>query len=416
MISKHICTNGVRIIHEKMPYVRSVALGVCIEAGSRDELLEEEGVAHFIEHMLFKGTPTRSARTIAEQFDRMGGDVNAFTSKDMTCFYATVLGDRAETAISILEDMIFHSIFDETEMEKEKSVVLEEIATVEDTPDDDVHERLWSAMYPAHPIGKPILGSKDTIEKFTKEMIMNFMNRNYKPERIVISVAGNYDDRLINTIEELFGSFQSTNEKQQDTSAETPFFYPGVTIKEKDVEQSHLCIGFPALALDDSRMYDLIILDSIIGSAMSSRLFQEVREERGLAYSIYSYYTAYENAGSFIIYGGTSPEKMNELYETIDGIIKSVLDGGVTEKEIEQAKEHVIGSFLLSLESTESRMSRNGRNEIVFQSHKGIDDVVSKIQAVDKEDIMEVAKEILSKERAISIIAPKETIDRIAFN
>ena len=415
MISKHICTNGVRIIHEKMPYVRSVALGVCIEGGSKDELKEEEGLAHFIEHMLFKGTPTRSARTIAEQFDRMGGDVNAFTSKDITCFYATVLGDHAETAISILEDMIFHSIFDEIEMEKEKSVVLEEIATVEDTPDDDVHEQLWSTMYPLHPIGKPILGSKETILKFNKDMVMNYINRVYKPERIVISVAGNFDESLINTIEELFGSFQSTNDKQQKSNVETPLFNPGISIKEKNVEQSHLCIGFPALTIKDKRMYDLVILDSIIGSAMSSRLFQEVREERGLAYSVYSYYTSYDDAGSFLIYGGTSPEKTNELYATINGIINSVLIDGVTEKEIEQAKEHVIGSFLLSLESTESRMSRNGRNEIIFESHRSIDDVVAEIQSVKRENILHIAKEILGRERAISIIAPIETIEGITF-
>lgn len=415
MISKHKCTNGVRIIHERMPNVRSVALGVCIEAGSKDELESEFGLAHFIEHMLFKGTPTRSARTIAEQFDRMGGDVNAFTSKDITCFYATVLGHNAETAISILEDMIFHSLFDKIEMEKEKSVVLEEIATVEDTPDDDVNEQLWSTMYPSHPIGKPILGSKETITTFNKDMVMNFINRVYKPERIVISVAGNFDEDLINKIEELFGSFQSTDEKQQDTRLETPLFNPGITIKEKNVEQAHLCLGFPALAIKDERMYDLVILDSIIGSAMSSRLFQEVREERGLAYSIYSYYSAYDDAGSFLIYGGTSPEKTNELYTTINGIINSVLTDGVTEKEIKQAKEHVIGSFLLSLESTESRMSRNGRNEIVFESHRSIDDVVAEIQSVERKNILHIAKEILGRERAISIIAPKETIEGITF-
>ncbi len=398
-----------------MPHVRSVALGVCIEAGSQDESKGEEGIAHFIEHMLFKGTPTRSARTIAEQFDRMGGDVNAFTSKDMTCFYATVLGDHAETAISILEDMIFHSVFDEVEMEKEKSVVLEEIATVEDTPDDDVHEQLWRSMYPEHPIGKSILGSKYTIESFNKEMVRNFINRVYKPERIVISVAGNFDDRLINMIETLFGSFESPSQKLVASNTETPLFKPGIIIKEKDVEQSHLCIGFPALALKDKRMYDLVILDSILGSAMSSRLFQEVREERGLAYSVYSYYTSYEEGGSFIIYGGTSPEKTNELYETIDKIIEMVLTEGVSEEEIDQAKEHVIGGFLLSLESTESRMSRNGRNEIVYGKHRSIDDVVSDIQSVKRENIIQIANKILGNERAISIIAPKETIEGIAF-
>ena len=416
LIQRHICSNGIRIIHEKMPSMRSVAIGVCIEAGSQDELPGEEGLAHFIEHMLFKGTPTRSARTLAEQFDRLGGDVNAFTSKDMTCFYATVLGNHAETAISILADMIMHSLFAEMDIMKEKSVVLEELSAVEDMPDDDVHEQLLAAMYPNHPIGKSILGRKDTITSFTKEKILNFKNRVYKPEQIVISIAGNFDEHLINRIEDLFGSYQTDVEIESSPPMTAPQFHAGVTIKDKDVEQSHLCIGFPALGLQDDRLYALTILDSIIGSAMSSRLFQEVREERGLAYSVYSYYTAYKEAGTFIIYAGTSPEKINELYLTIDKIIQSILVEGVTDKEVSQAKEHVIGSFLLSLESTESHMSRNGRNEIIFQSEKSIDDEVLKIQAVKNEDILQLATEILGKERAISIIAPKDSTSRIPFN
>ena len=185
MVTKHTCGNGVKIIHEHMPYVRSTAVGIWIKAGSGDEVESEAGIAHFIEHMLFKGTVNRSARIIAEEFDRIGGDVNAFTSKDTTCFFATVLSEHAEKALTILEDMVFHSKLDEVEMEKEKSVVLEEIATVEDTPDDDVDERLWSIMYPNHPIGRPILGNKETIASFNKETILSFMGRLYKPEQII---------------------------------------------------------------------------------------------------------------------------------------------------------------------------------------------------------------------------------------
>ena len=415
MITKHICANGVRIVHERMPHVRSVALGIWIEAGSGDESDTEAGIAHFIEHMLFKGTATRTARTIAEEFDRIGGDLNAFTSKDMTCFYATVLSEHAENALTILEDMLFNSTFDEVEMEKEKSVVLEEIATVEDMPDDDVHEQLWATMYPNNPIGKPILGNKETITSFTKETIVHFMERLYRPERIVISIAGNCDDQLIGHIDKLFGSFKPKAELQIERTPEIPIFNPGVLLKEKRVEQTHICLGFPSLAVSDDRLYDLVILDSIIGAAMSSRLFQEVREERGLAYSIYSYFTAYAEAGSFIIYGGTSPDKTNELYNTIQSIIDSIVSDGVTEREIENVKEQVIGGFLLGLESTESRMFRNGKNELMKQGHRSTDEVVSDIRLVERLNVNKLAEEIFTGKRAISVISTKETIDMIDF-
>ena len=415
MVTKHYCANGVKIVHERMPHVRSVALGVWIEAGSGDEIEAEAGIAHFIEHMLFKGTATRTARTIAEEFDRIGGDINAFTSKDTTCFFATVLSEHAKKALTILEDMVFHSELDAAEMTKEKSVVLEELATVEDTPDDDVHERLWAAMYPHHPIGKPILGNKETIASFTKETIVNFMGRLYKPERIVISVAGNFDDELIDYIDKLFGSFKSNTHSEMKRLTEKPEFHSNHSLREKDVEQSHICIGFPSLAEKDSDLYDLVILDGIIGASMSSRLFQEVREEHGLAYSIYSYYTTYASTGSFIIYGGTAPEKTNELYRVIDKIIDSLVNEGVTDREIENAKEQVIGGFLLGLESTEARMFRNGKNELIQIVHKSPEETVSRIRLVTKENVNKMAINILTQKRAISIIAPEEAIKGIDF-
>lgn len=415
MITKHNCANGLKVVHEHMPHVRSVALGVWIEAGSIDEIEAEAGIAHFIEHMLFKGTATRTARIIAEEFDRIGGDVNAFTSKDTTCFFATVLSEHAKKALTILEDMIFHSELDAAEMDKEKSVVLEEIATVEDTPDDDVHERLWDTMYPEHPIGKPILGNKETIASFSKETIVNFMNRLYKPERIVISVAGNFDEELIGHIDDLFGSFTSPTNSEAEQLKEKPEFCSNHSLREKDVEQSHISIGFPSLFEKDKNLYDLVILDSIIGASMSSRLFQEVREEHGLAYSIYSYFTAYANAGSFIIYGGTAPEKTNELYRVIDKIIDSLVSDGVTEREIENAKEQVIGGFLLGLESTEARMFRNGKNELIQIDHKTPEEIVSRIRLVTKENVNKMAENILTQKRSISIIAPVEAVKNIDF-
>jgi predicted Zn-dependent peptidase len=410
MIETHTCQNGVRIVHEKMPHVRSVALGIWVGAGSGDEMESEAGIAHFIEHMLFKGTATRSARTIAEEFDRIGGDVNAFTSKEMTCYYTTVLGHQAPRALSILTDMFFNSKFDEVEITKEKSIVLDEIAAVEDAPDDDVDERLWAVMYPEQPIGKPVLGDEKTIETFNRKMIEEFMGRKYTPERIVISIAGNYDDRLIQLIEVQFGSFKRAEKAEQQPTLEIPEFHGGQSIKAKDIEQAHICLGFSGLTVDDKRIHDLVILDSIIGGSMSSRLFQEVREERGLAYSIHSYFSAYKNTGTFMIYGGTSPENLRELSDTIDEVINSILEEGITENELHNAKEQLKGGFLLGLESSEARMHRNGKNELILQEHKPVDEVVSLIDNVELSQVYRMANDIFSGQRATSIIAPKDVL------
>ena len=408
MIEKHTCSNGVRIVHEKMPHVRSVALGIWVDTGSGDEMESEAGIAHFIEHMLFKGTATRSARTIAEEFDRIGGDINAFTSKDMTCYYTTVLGHHAPRALTIMADMFFNSAFDEAEIAKEKSIVLDEIAAVEDTPDDDVDERLWGVMYPNQPMGKPVLGNEQAIQTFDKEMIEGFMKRMYTPERIVISVAGNYDERLIQLIEVQFGSFK--REEQATAATSLPEFHGGTVSKAKDIEQAHICIGYPGLTVKDSRIHDLIILDSILGGSMSSRLFQEVREERGLAYSVYSYYSSYRTTGTFTIYGGTSPDNIKELTETIDEVITSILNEGITENELYNAKEQLKGGFLLGLESSESRMHRNGKNELILQEHKTIDEVVALIDGVQARDVYRIANEIFTQQRAISMIAPSDVL------
>ena len=413
MIEKHICPNGVRIVHEKMPYVRSVALGIWVGAGSGDEQESEAGIAHFIEHMLFKGTATRSARKIAEEFDRIGGDVNAFTSKEMTCYYTTVLGHHAPRALTILADMFFNSAFDAAEIAKEKSIVLDEIAAVEDTPDDDVDERLWSVMYPNQAIGKPVLGNEQAINTFDKQMIEQFMERMYRPEQIVISVAGNFDNRLIQLIKVQFGSFKRQAKMEQPVAIQAPEFQAGLTVKAKDIEQAHICIGFPGLTVKDERIHDLIILDSILGGTMSSRLFQEVREERGLAYSICSYYSAYNTTGIFAIYGGTAPDNLGELTDTIDEVIQSILRDGITENELRNAKEQLKGGFLLGLESSESRMHRNGKNELILQEHKTIDEVVALIDGVQVANVYRMANEILTGQRATSIIAPEGVISAL---
>lgn len=413
MIEKHVCPNGVRIVHERMPHVRSVAIGVWVGAGSVDEKESEAGIAHFIEHMLFKGTTARNARAIAEEFDRIGGEANAFTSKEMTCFYTTVLGHHAPRALSVLADMFFNSIFDEKEIEKEKSIILDEIAAVEDTPDDDVDERLWKTMYPDQAIGRPVLGDGKTIATFDRDTIQAFMDRLYTPDRLVISIAGNYDERLIKLIEVQFGSFRRGDGESVQMIPQATIFHSGTTMKTKDIEQAHLCLGYPGLPIKDERLHDLILLDSIIGGTMSSRLFQEVREERGLAYSVYSYYSSYLFTGTFMIYGGTSPENMTKLSVTIDDVIDSILTEGITENELHNAKEQLKGGFLLGLESSESRMHRNGRNELILQEHRTMDEVVALIDKVKARDVYRMANDLLTKERALSIIAPAHILDNI---
>ncbi|BAQ10568.1 m16 family peptidase [Bacillus sp. OxB-1] len=406
MVEKVVCPNGARIVHEKMEHVRSVAIGIWVKAGSGNEQPSEAGIAHFIEHMLFKGTVTRTAKEIAEQFDRIGGDINAFTSKEMTCFYATVLHPHARTAVSVLGDMFFHSRFDEKEIAKEQSVVLDEIAAVADTPDDDVEEKLWSLMYPAHPIGRPVLGQEETIRTFDEKRIRQFMERHYTPERLVISIAGNYDESLLTYIADLFGSFE--REPQEEIGLVTePVFHPGALTRIRDIEQAHVCIAYPALTLHDERIYALSILDSVIGGTMSSRLFQEVREERGLAYSVYSYYTTHEEAGAFLIYGGTSPENMEELTETIQQIVEDIVKDGVTANELHNAKEQLKGGFLLGLESSEAIMQRNGRVEILFQKHRSPEEVVALIDQVTAEQVHQLASGIFSKPQAVSRILPR---------
>jgi len=267
-------------------------------------------------------------------------------------------------------------------------------------------------MYPEHPIGRSIGGVKETIHSFNKEMIERYLSRHYFAENIVISIAGNYDDRLITYIESLFNSFTEKGSRQTSEGS-LPVFHNGRTTKFKDIEQAHICFGYPGLAITDDRLHDLILLDSIVGGTMSSRMFQKIREEKGLAYSVFSYYSSYMSTGSFVIYGGTGPEHLEEMVSTMDQLIDEIVADGVTENELLNAKQQLKGSFLLGLESSESRMHRNGKNELILSEHKTIDEVVGLIDKVQLENVNKIARETFAKERAISIIAPKKSMKRI---
>lgn len=403
MIKKFTCNNGVRIVLENIPHVRSVAIGVWIGTGSRNETKENNGVSHFLEHMFFKGTKTRSAREIAESFDSIGGQVNAFTSKEYTCYYAKVLDDHSNYALEVLSDMFFNSTFDEEELKKEKKVVYEEIKMYEDTPDDIVHDLLSRATYKDHSLGYPILGTEETLSTFNGDSLRQYMRETYIPENVVVSVAGNVDESFIQEIEKYFGSFESTA-TQQETVA--PLFHSEKLTRKKDTEQAHLCLGYEGLPVGHNQIYSLIVLNNVLGGSMSSRLFQEVREQRGLAYSVYSYHSSYKDGGMLTVYGGTGSQQLNVLYETIQQTLQTLMDKGITSKELQNSKEQIKGNLMLSLESTNSRMSRNGKNELLLKQHRSLDEILESINEVTEESVNELGRKLFSTAPSVSLVSP----------
>ena len=403
MIKKYTCQNGVRIVLEQIPTVRSVAIGVWIGTGSRNENPENNGISHFLEHMFFKGTKTRSAREIAESFDSIGGQVNAFTSKEYTCYYAKVLDNHAPFALEVLADMFFNSTFDSEELNKEKNVVNEEIKMYEDTPDDIVHDLLSQAVYGDHPLGYPILGTEETLQSFTGEKLEQYMHDTYRPENVVISIAGNVPESFIKNAEDFFGSYEASKEKMEYVK---PDFHATHASRKKETEQAHLCLGFEGLQIGHSDVYSLIVLNNVLGGSMSSRLFQEVREQRGLAYSVFSYHSAYRDSGMVTIYGGTGASQLNVLYDTIQDTLSKLRAEGITDKELNNSKEQLKGSLMLSLESTNSRMSRNGKNELLLGRHRSLDEIVEQIDQVTKDSVDGMANKIFTDKYSVSLISP----------
>lgn len=403
MVNKHTSKNGLRIVLEKVPAVRSVTIGIWILAGSRNETVHTNGISHFIEHMFFKGTKTRSAQDIAEAFDSIGGQVNAFTSKEYTCFYARVLDTHKEYAVEILADMFFNSVFAEEEMSREKSVVVEEIKMYEDTPDDIVHDLLAQATYGDHPLGYPILGTEQHLRSFTKETIHTYMKEYYIPENIVISVAGNVDDSFVPVIEDYFSNLEATDKQ---TQINKPIFLGNDISKNKDTEQAHLCLGYNGFPLGDPDTYSLVIVNNVLGGSMSSRLFQEIREKRGLAYSVYSYHSSFLDNGLLTIYAGTGKDQLSLLQETIMDTVESFVEKGLTDQELKNSKEQLKGNLVLGLESTNSRMSRNGKNELLLNRHRTLDEMIKEIDLVSQDSVQKVIQTIFNQAPSSALISP----------
>ncbi|RIX51776.1 insulinase family protein [Paenibacillus nanensis] len=401
-MNKYTLSNGLRVVVEYIPTVRSVSFGIWVKTGSRNETIENNGISHFIEHMLFKGTERRTAKDIADVFDGIGGNVNAFTAKEYTCYFAKVLDEHLPIAVDALSDMFFHSQFDETELAKEKNVILEEIAMYEDTPDDKVHDEASRASFGDHPLAYSILGLKDRLEAMGPDTLKGYMKERYTIENTVVSVAGNVEEgKLLELLEKHFGAFSNHAEP---FVPEAPVFRGDYVFYKKKTEQNHICMTFPGCSNKDAKLYAMVLLNNALGGGMSSRLFQEIREKRGLAYSVYSYHTGYADSGLFTVYAGTAPKQTKDVLNLTLEQIHELSVKGLAEDELHRGKEQLKGSLILSLESTSSRMNRIGKNELMLGHHYTLDELLKRIDNVTMDDVREVTKRILSVPFAVAMV------------
>ncbi len=405
MINRFELTNGVRIVEEALPALRSVSIGVWVLSGSRNETDSNNGISHLIEHMLFKGTPTKTARDIAEAFDSIGGHANAFTSKEYTCLYAKVMDLHADYALDLMFDMLFNSKIDEEELEREKNVIYEEIAMTEDTPDDIIHDYLHDISFKDHPLSKPILGDHSSLDSITRDDILKYKENFYAADRIVISLAGNITDEISQKVKTLF---EQIPRKKTPDDLLTDCYSSQTLEKRKDTNQAHICLGYKGIPIGNKSIYDISILNNVLGGSMSSRLFQKIREDLGLTYTIFSYHNAFRDNGLLTIYGATTVEQLEQLeyevYKTIDELQKQ----GITQREFENTKQQLKGQLVLGLENPNSRMHRNGQNELLYQPHLTLDELIEQIEKVTRDEIMKIASEIFNNSPSKACILPMD--------
>ena len=402
MFDKITLPNGLRVVGEKLTHVRSCTVGVWVKVGSMNEAPEENGLSHFIEHMVFKGTTNRSARDIAEEMDMVGGQLNAFTSKECTCYYAKVTDDELELAVDILADLALRPTFDEKELNKERGVVLEEIAMVEDTPEDLVHELLSDAQFSGS-LRCPILGTNDLIRRYSRSDMVRYWERHYVPQNMVLAIAGNYDwDAFLKLVDRYFDAFP--NQKGKEMPFQPQQFVNGRIGRCKDTEQLHICMGFPGVESDCDDIYPLSVFNNALGGGMSSRLFQRIREDLGMAYSVYTYPSTYRGVGSFNLYAGTNPENGEIVIRELQEQIALFLKEGMTEKEFKSAKAQLRGGFLLGLESSSGRMQSLGRGMLLFGKMRTPEETIAKIDAVTLDGTMELARRLLSASPSAAIV------------
>ena len=405
MVVREVLDTGLRLITETMPHVRSVTIGVWLMRGSRHETEDRSGIAHFVEHMLFKGTDTRSAEDIAQAIDSIGGQLDAFTAKEYASYYIKVLDEHLPLAVDLLADIVLRPAFVPDEIEREKKVILEEIKMVEDTPDDLVHELFTQHFWEGHPLGRPILGSKETVEALSADWLRQYFRGAYVAPNMIISAAGNLQHEQVR---DLVGrAFASLPESGEPFTEEAPRVVPQVITRTKDLEQSHVCLGTNSYPQKHDDRYVSYILNTLLGGSMSSRLFQNVREKRGLAYAVFSGLSAYRDAGNITIYAGCANEAVGEVIDLCVEELRGLKRMPVPDAELRRAKDHLKGSLMLSLENTASRMSHLARQEIYFDRHFGLDETLAGVERVSPRDLQRVACDLFANgSLAATVLGP----------
>jgi predicted Zn-dependent peptidase len=411
-VRRTVLPSGLRILTEAVPAMRSVSFGVWVQVGSRDEAPALSGVSHFLEHLLFKGTRRRSALDISAGIEAVGGETNAFTAKEYTCYYARVLDRHLPLVIDVMCDLVADSVLAGADVETERGVILEEIAMQDDEPGDLVHDLFAQAVYDTHPLGRRISGTTGTIGPMTRRQIHGFYRRRYTPPSIVVTAAGNLDHRrVVRLVTEAVAGTRLDGPAADPApvrAARTrvPVRPAGAVVDPKDTEQAHLVLGCPAMARGDERRFALAVLNNVLGGGMSSRLFQRVREERGLAYSIYSYTQLFADAGLFAVYVGCAPGKVDEVLELARAELAAAARGGITEAELERGKGMLAGSVVLDLEDTGSRMSRLAKGELLYERPLTVDELLARVDRVSRRQVNELAEELLTRPMSLAAVGP----------
>lgn len=403
MFKKAYLENGMPVIMEQIKNVRSVALGIWVKVGSRNEPPEKSGISHFLEHMFFKGTQKRSARDIAVDTDSLGGDLNAFTSRESTTFYIKVLDEYFDRGIELLSDIFLHSTFPEDDIEKEKGIVKEEIKLVEDTPDDYIHDLFNQTIWGNEGVGQPVLGRKETIKSFKREDLINHIKRYYGTKDTVMSCAGNFEtDKLLAMLNHSLGSLRKGLKPEKGPQ---PVFKRGIKVYSKELSEVHLCVGVEGIPQASNDRYVLFLLNTILGAGVSSRLFQEIREKRGLVYSIYSYVTSYLDTGVWAVYAGTGRKKITEVIELILKELKE-LAATLTDVELQRAKNQLKGNLILGLESTSSRMQNIARQEIYYGRYYSPSEIIKEIDAITPGQVKELSEKLIGQNITLTVLGP----------
>ncbi|MCW2725671.1 MAG: processing peptidase [Frankiales bacterium] len=399
----------MRVISESLPGVRSVAFGIWVGVGSRDEQASLAGASHYLEHLLFKGTPRRDALEIAEVMDAVGGEMNAFTAKEYTCYYARVLDEDLALAVDLVCDMVASSLIASADVESERGVILEEIAMHDDDPGDVVHDAFTTALYGDGPLGRPVIGSVESIEGLSRTAIAGYYRRRYTPSSMVVAASGGLDHgRLLRLVKKAFADRLDGDAAPAPLrpAGRPPASHSRAVVQERATEQAHLVLGGTALRRDDPRRFALGVLNGALGGGMSSRLFQEIREKRGLAYSVYSYASSHADSGLFGVYAGCAPGKVDQVLDLVREQLALVADTGITADELRRSKGQMRGSLVLGLEDTGSRMSRLGKAELVHGELLSVDEILARIDAVTLDDVRDVAGDVLTRPRSLGVIGP----------